>query len=205
MSKESLRKQILELVEKYADYPVDQKYFEEGMTPIPPSGKVIGSKELSMMTDSVLDGWLTTGRFNEKFQEVLAHYRKVPDKDQKSQYSIADHSDYLQGDMLDLFNLLRNRLLNLDPMVREEYKKLYVAYKTSTNFVDIEPQKVRLRLTLNLRFDEINDPKELCKNVANLGRWGNGDVEVGLDSEDRMDDIMYLVQQSFEKHSEDIG
>ena len=74
MSKESLRKQILELVEKYADYPVDQKYFEEGMTPIPPSGKVIGSKELSMMTDSVLDGWLTTGRFNEKFQEVLAHY-----------------------------------------------------------------------------------------------------------------------------------
>ena len=74
MSKESLRKQILELVEKYADYHVGPQYFEEGMTPIPPSGKVIGSKELSMMTDSVLDGWLTTGRFNEKFQEALAHY-----------------------------------------------------------------------------------------------------------------------------------
>ena len=74
----------------------------------------------------------------------------------------------------------------------------------STNFVDIEPQKARLRLSFNLGFEEINDPKGLCKNVTDLGRWGNGDVEVGLDSADQMDDIMYLVQQSFDKHTEDM-
>ena len=74
MSKDSLREQILELVGKYAEYDLDQYYFEEGVTPIPPAGKVIGSKELKMITDSVLDGWLTTGRFNEKFQNTLANY-----------------------------------------------------------------------------------------------------------------------------------
>lgn len=36
-----------------------------------PSGKVIGSAELCAMTDAVLDGWLTTGRFNEAFDNGL--------------------------------------------------------------------------------------------------------------------------------------
>ena len=31
-----------------------------------------------------------------------------------------------------------------------------------------------------MTFPEINDPKGLCKDVTGLGRWGNGDVEVGL-------------------------
>ncbi|QQE65785.1 hypothetical protein GFS31_24750 [Leptolyngbya sp. BL0902] len=33
-----------------------------------------------------------------------------------------------------------------------------------------------------MRFPEIYDPKELCRDVTNLGRWGNGDVEVGLEN-----------------------
>lgn len=141
----------------------------------------------------------------ELSEEILAQYRVEPEKTKSKLYTIEDHSDHLQGDMLILFNQIRNRLLNLDPTVREEYKKLYIAYKTSTNFVDIVPQKSRLRLSLNLGFEEINDPKGLCRNVTDLGRWGNGDVEVGLDSEDKIDDVMYLIEQSFEKHSEDIG
>ena len=54
----------------------------------------------------------------------------------------------------------------------EELKQLYVAYKTSTNFVDIVPQKQRLRLTLNMRFDEIVDPLGVCRDITNIGRWG---------------------------------
>ncbi len=156
-------------------------------------------------SNELADQALTIWKTPTLSEEVLTHYRKVPDKDQKSQYSIADHSDYLQGDMLDLFNLLRNRLLNLDPMVREEYKKLYVAYKTSTNFVDIVPQRSRLRLSLNMPFDEINDPQGICKNITNLGRWGNGDVEVAFASSTEIDYVMFLINQSFDKHSEDIG
>jgi len=74
MKKEDLKLQILDLVEKYAEEDFDLNVFEEGVTVIPPSGKVIGSKELRMMTESVLDGWLTTGRFNEKFQNSFSEY-----------------------------------------------------------------------------------------------------------------------------------
>ncbi|MBE0411467.1 MAG: hypothetical protein IBX69_17220, partial [Anaerolineales bacterium] len=86
-----------------------------------------------------------------------------------------------------------------DPCVTEEFLKLYVAFKAETNFVDVVPQAKRLRLALNISFVEINDPKGVCKDVTNLGRWGNGDVEVGLSSLDELPYVMGLVRQSFEK------
>jgi uncharacterized protein with ParB-like and HNH nuclease domain/predicted transport protein len=114
------------------------------------------------------------------------------------------HAEYLQGDMLILFEALRKRILNLDDSVREEFKKLYIAYKTSTNFVDIVPQKSRLRLSLNMRFDEIKDPQGLCRDVTDLGRWGNGDVEIGISNMEQLDNVMLLIQQAFNKHCEEI-
>ena len=50
-----------------------------------------------------------------------------------------------------------------------------------------------------MAFPEINDPKGICKDVTGLGRWGNGDVEVGLASLDELPYVMGLVRQSFEK------
>lgn len=56
-----------------------------------------------------------------------------------------------------------------------------------------------MRLSLNMKFSEVNDPRGLCKDVTNLGRWGNGDVEVGLTTIEEMPHVMALVQQAFEK------
>ena len=81
----------------------------------------------------------------------------------------------------------------------EEVLKLYNAYKATTNFVDIVPQAKRLRLSLNMAYPEISDPKGLCRDVAGLGRWGNGDVEVGLASLDELPYVMGLVRQSLER------
>lgn len=50
-----------------------------------------------------------------------------------------DQFEYLQGEMEDLFQALRTRILNIDASVTEEIKKKYIAYKTTTNFVDIVP------------------------------------------------------------------
>jgi len=72
--KDKLRKKISLLVNEYADFDCDGVVFEEGKTYIPPSGKVIGKNELALMTDAILDGWLTTGRYNDKFEENLAKY-----------------------------------------------------------------------------------------------------------------------------------
>lgn len=131
--------------------------------------------------------------------DILAKYKT---EEKATNVYTFDHYEHLQGDLLDLYNSLRKRILNIDPSVKEEYKKLYIAFKSSTNFVDIVPQKVRLRLSLNMYFHDIKDPKGLCKDVSGLGRWGNGDVEVAVSNINELDDIMELIQQAFDKQLE---
>lgn len=101
--------------------------------------------------------------------------------------------------MRELFDAFRKEVLALDPNVSEEILKLYIAYKAETNFVDVVPQAKRLRLSLNISFADINDPRGLCKDVSSVGRWGNGDVEVGLASIDELPYVVGLVRQSFER------
>lgn len=72
--KAQLRQKIIELVGQYAELNMQPAPFVAGQSVVPPSGKVIGANELQTMTDAVLDGWLTTGRFNEAFEKRLAKY-----------------------------------------------------------------------------------------------------------------------------------
>ena len=120
-------------------------------------------------------------------------------------YSINDHPHLLSPGLRDVFEAFRKEVLALDPCVSEEFMKLYVAYKAETNFVDVVPQARRLRLSINMTFAEINDPKGLCKDVTGLGRWGNGDVEVGFNSLDDLPYVMGLVRQSYERQMGDGG
>jgi CDP-4-dehydro-6-deoxyglucose reductase, E1 len=71
---ESLRKDIADLVKEYAELQYVKQNFEPGKDTVPPSGKVIGTTELQYMVDASLDGWLTTGRFNDKFEKELANF-----------------------------------------------------------------------------------------------------------------------------------
>lgn len=128
---------------------------------------------------------------------ILEAYR--PKAEFSSNYTIDDHPHLLTPAMRSLFEAFRKEVLALDPCVSEEFLKLYVAYKAETNFVDIVPQAKRLRLSLNMSFDEISDPKGLCKDVTMLGRWGNGDVEVGLSSLEELPYVIGLVRQALEK------
>lgn len=74
MKKKQLREQILNLVDQFAEESFVKKEFVPQKTPIPASGKLLGSQEIQNMVDAALDGWLTTGRFNSRFEKKLAKY-----------------------------------------------------------------------------------------------------------------------------------
>lgn len=78
MSANNLREQISQLVAQYADEALSPKPFVAGSSVVPPSGKVIGAKELQLMVEASLDGWLTTGRFNDAFEKKLGEFIGVP-------------------------------------------------------------------------------------------------------------------------------
>ncbi len=130
--------------------------------------------------------------------EVLDSYRPASTKQRA--YSITDHPWLAEGSpMRALFESFRKEVLAIDPCVDEEFLKRYVAYRAETNFVDVVPQKAQLRLLLNILFHEVHDPRSACRDVTGKGRWGNGDVEVGLSSVDNLPYVMGLIRQSFEK------
>ena len=133
----------------------------------------------------------------------LLLYKEQEETTEESVYNI-DHYEHLKDEILNLYRHFEKRVLNIDSSVRVEFKKLYIAFKSQTNFVDVVPQKKRLPLSLNMEFDKIKDPKGICKDVSGLGRWGNGDVEVGLDNLNDLDYVMELIQQAFELQVEAI-
>lgn len=130
---------------------------------------------------------------------VLDQYKP---KKEVSGYTIADHPHLLSEPTKTLFEEFRKQVIALDPCVTETFLKLYVAYKAEANFVDAVPQTKRLRLSLNIPFPEINDPKGICRDITEIGRWGNGDIEVFLSNTDEIPYIMGLVRQAFDKQME---
>ena len=78
MSKETIKQQILSLVDQYSSFQYAEEAFIAGSSVIPPSGKVLGATELKNMVEASLDGWLTAGRFNEAFEKRFAEFVGVP-------------------------------------------------------------------------------------------------------------------------------
>lgn len=152
------------------------------------------------LADQALEVWVAP----ELDAETLATYQTTKEETAGG-YTIDDHPYLAAGSEMyghavrDLFEAFRKEVLALDPCVTEEFTKKYVAYKAETNFVDVVPQAKRLRLSINMPFAEINDPKGLCRDITNISRWGNGDVDVGLKSLDELPYIMGLVRQSYER------
>jgi CDP-4-dehydro-6-deoxyglucose reductase, E1 len=69
---DALREQILALAERYAELKHGPAEFIPGCSVVPPSGKVLGAREMRLLVDSCLDFWLTTGRFNTEFEAKLS-------------------------------------------------------------------------------------------------------------------------------------
>ncbi len=72
--KEMLRDRILELVAEYTQEAFGNTDFVPGESPVPVSGKVFDSAEVTSLVDSALDFWLTTGRFADQFERDFARF-----------------------------------------------------------------------------------------------------------------------------------
>lgn len=68
--------------------------------------------------------------------------------------------------------------------------------------MDVVVQKQRLRISVNMKFTDIYDPKGICKDITGIGRWGNGDVEVFMDHTSDVDNVMEIIEQSYKQQEE---
>lgn len=73
----------------------------------------------------------------------------------------------------------------------------YIVYKLDTNYTDVVVQKQRLRISVNMKFSQVVDPNDICRDITGVGRWGNGDVELFMEHTLDINRVMEIIEQSY--------
>ena len=130
--------------------------------------------------------------------EVLSSYQPEPVAT-PSGYTIADHPKLLAEPLASLYQAFRSEVLALDPCVREEFLKYYVAFKAEKNFVAVVTRSENLKLMLNLKSADVIDPGGQCSDVNQSTNWGSRETQMDLRSREELPYAMGIVRQSFER------
>ncbi len=128
---------------------------------------------------------------NDKIYESVAREIKV--------YTEEDHLNNGSDKTKELYEDLKTAILNLDSSIKVEAKKVYIAFKRSTNICDVEIQKDKLKLSLNAKWGTIDDPKHLFKDMRKIGHWGNGDYQAEFSNDNNIGYIIDLIRQIIAK------
>lgn len=116
-------------------------------------------------------------------------------------YTEDDHLQNIPDDLKRCHLDLTQRIWNLGDNIEVRPRKHYIGFIVNTNFVDILVQQSQIKLWLNLNKGELDDPRNIARDVAAVGHWGNGDYEIILKPGNDLDYLMTLIKQSYKKHS----
>ena len=111
-------------------------------------------------------------------------------------YSEEDHLNNKPIEVIELYESFKEAILNLDAGIELEPKKLYIAFKKDKNISDIVILKKGLKIFINLTKGNLDDPKNLMRDIANTGHWGNGDYETVVKDTKDLEYIMSLIKQT---------
>ncbi|WP_231167462.1 DUF262 and DUF1524 domain-containing protein [Helicobacter pylori] len=155
-----------------------------------------GEEEIKKRANDLADLALKIWTYPKLDAETLEKYKPKKDKKEKKVY---DLSSYKFGShSRELFDILSKEIKALDEKILEKFNKMCISYKFDTNFVSIVPLKNGgLNLYLNMTFYELQDEKNLAKKAK--GNYGNGDIEVKLETKENIPYCLGLIKQALEK------
>jgi len=114
-------------------------------------------------------------------------------------YDEQEHLEKANEEIRELYKKFREAILNLGD-IEVKPKKLYIAFVASSNVVDIHIQKKAFKMWLNMQKGELDDPKNLMRDVSSTGHWGNGDYELQINTDENLEYILSLIKQSYKKN-----
>lgn len=111
-------------------------------------------------------------------------------------YSEEDHTLNKSDGAVELYETFRDSILNFKEDIEIIPRKKRIAFKGNRIICDILIQKNGIKLWVNLKSGELDDPKNLMRDVSNIGHWGNGDYELVIKNTDDLEYIMSLIKQA---------
>ncbi|MFA4821330.1 DUF262 and DUF1524 domain-containing protein [Helicobacter pylori] len=160
--------------------------------------EVFGEEQIKKRANDLADWALKIWTYPKLDAETLEKYK--PKKEKKaydlSSYNFGSHS----RELFDILSKEIKALKALDERITEKFNKMCISYKFDTNFVSIVPLKNGgLNLYLNMPFYELQDEKNLARDMTNKGNYGNGDIEIKLETKENIPYCLGLIKQALEK------
>ncbi|WP_121094260.1 DUF262 and DUF1524 domain-containing protein [Helicobacter pylori] len=156
-----------------------------------------GEKEIEKRANDLADWALKIWTYPKLDAETLEEDKPKKEKKEKKAY---DLSSYKFGShSRELFDILSKEIKALDERITEKFNQEYISYMFDKNFVDIVVQTKDLKLYLNMPFNELQDEKNLARDMTNKGHLGNGDIEIKLETKENIPYCLGLIKQALEK------
>jgi predicted transport protein len=111
-------------------------------------------------------------------------------------YTEEDHTSNKTDSVIELYETFRDTILNFNEDIEVIPRKKRIAFKGNRIICDILLQKNAIKLWVNLKSGELDDPKNLMRDVSNIGHWGNGDYELVIKNTNDLEYIMSLIKQA---------
>ncbi len=111
-------------------------------------------------------------------------------------YTEEEHLENKSEEIVELYESFKEAILNLTSDIEVIARKQHIAFKKGRNITDITIQKKGLKMWINLHKGELDDAKQLARDVSTTGHWGNGDYELLITDTQNLEYIMSLVKQA---------
>lgn len=156
-----------------------------------------GEEEIKKRANDLADWALKIWTYPKLDAETLEKYKPKKDKKEKKVYNLSSYK--FGSHSRELFDILSKEIKALDEGITEKFNQEYISYMFDKNFVDIVVQNKDLNLYLNMPFYELQDEKNLARDMTNKGHLGNGDIEVKLETKENIPYCLGLIKQALEK------
>ncbi|MFP6052284.1 DUF262 domain-containing protein [Helicobacter pylori] len=157
-----------------------------------------GEKEIEKRASDLADWALKIWTYPNLDAETLEEDKPKKEKKEKKAYDLSSYK--FSSNSRELFDILREKIKAFDEKITEKFNQKYIAYKFfKINFVDIVVQTKDLKLYLNMPFNELQDEKNLARDMTNKGHLGNGEIEVKLETKENIPYCLGLIRQALEK------
>ncbi|GAA4100513.1 AAA family ATPase [Mucilaginibacter panaciglaebae] len=131
----------------------------------------------------------------ESIPEIHTFVKKEVLSAKKQLYTEDDHLTGIPQEISTLYHKLKSLIVSLDSEIIIAPLKDYIAFKKNKNIVDVTILKKSLKIWINLKKGKLADPENLARDVSNIGHWGNGDYEILIKDDTKIEYISELVTQ----------
>ncbi len=124
--------------------------------------------------------------------------RKAAITRRTANHTIEQHIENQSERIIELFNLIREYIVELDTSIEEAAKKHYIAYKTSQNFVCLQIYKNKISLYLKLNPDDVKPMPKQGRDMREIGHFGTGDFELTIKSLQDFEETRDLINKALQ-------